>query len=102
MAELELPASLLYNYGVALLRTGERVGARKAFDDLIYYYPNYGLAYDALASIDAQEGAACCQRGAFAEAIPKLLASSRRTPKPSTLYNLALALLKEKRDEPES
>ena len=94
---LELPASLLFNYGVARLKLGDAVKAREAFQDVISYYPNYGLAYDALASIDAQEGAALCQQKNFDEAIPKLYAAVKRTPKASTLYNLALALLKERR-----
>lgn len=96
-ANLELPASLLFNYGVALLKSGDLEKARRAFDDVIAYFPNYGLAYDALANIDAQEGAALCKRGDFEQAIPKLYAAVRRTPKPKTLYNLALALLKERR-----
>ncbi|KAJ8598801.1 hypothetical protein CTAYLR_008659 [Chrysophaeum taylorii] len=97
VANLELPASLLFNYGVALLKTQNLTKARHAFDDVIAYFPNYGLAYDALASIDAQEGAAHCKKGEFGEAIPKLYAAVRRTPKATTLYNLALALLKERR-----
>lgn len=96
-ANLEMPASLLFNYGVALLKTHQLSKARSAFDDVIAYYPNYGLAYDALANIDAQEGAALCKRGAFSEAIPKLYAAVRRTPKSTTMYNLSLALLKERR-----
>jgi len=95
--DVELPASLLFNYGVASLKLGDPSKARKAFEDVVAYYPNYGLAYDALASIDAQEGASLCQKGQFGDAIPKLYAAVRRTAKVSTLYNLALALLKERR-----
>ena len=94
---LELPASLLYNYGVAALKSGDNFKARQAFDDVISYYPNYGLAYDALSSMDAQDGATLCQKGKFDEAIPKLYAATKRTAKNSTIYNLALALLKTRR-----
>lgn len=96
-AGIELPASLLFNFGVALLKSGDLPRARTAFDDVVAYYPNYGLAYDALASIDAQEGSKLCKEGDFTAAIPKLYAAVRRTPKATTLYNLALALLKQRR-----
>ena len=96
-AGLDLPTSLYYNYGVACLKCEDLAAARAAFEELIAYAPNYGLAYDALATIDAREGAAACQRGDFGAAIPLLSAAAGRTPKGTTLYNLGLALLKERR-----
>ena len=83
-AGLDLPTSLYYNYGVACLKCEDLAAARAAFEELIAYAPNYGLAYDALATIDAREGAAACQRGDFSAAIPLLSAAAGRTPKGST------------------
>ena len=52
-----------------------------------------------MASIDAREGAALCQGGDFRGAIPLLSAAAARSPKATTMYNLGLALLKERRAE---
>ena len=47
---LDLPLNLYYNYGVALMKCEDLVGARAAFEDLIAYSPNYGMAYDCVAT----------------------------------------------------
>mmetsp|Transcript_8702 Transcript_8702/g.15547 ORF Transcript_8702/g.15547 Transcript_8702/m.15547 type:complete len:914 (+) Transcript_8702:160-2901(+) len=85
-----------YNYAVCLLNTDKRPEAKDAFEKVLEEDPDYDLALDALAMLNARFGSELCQKGDFAAAIPLLEQAIGRNPKDTTLYNLGAAMMREK------